>query len=49
MKHIIIAALAAIIIISGCTSPPPSATASHPFIKFVDPITEEVPHVQIDQ
>lgn len=53
MTRMIISILSLLLIVSGCTTPKrqmaPVTTAAYPFVLFLDPVTEEVPHVKIDR
>jgi hypothetical protein len=42
-RFILCLVLASVLAISGCATKP---TTRHPFPRFVDPVTEEVPHVR---
>jgi hypothetical protein len=41
-------ALCQVAMVTGCSTGGTKASAQYPVIKFVDPVSEEVPSVQID-
>jgi hypothetical protein len=47
-KHKMLLAVLAAIAIGGCSTGGTKATSHYPVIKFVDPVTEEVPNVTVD-
>jgi ribose/xylose/arabinose/galactoside ABC-type transport system permease subunit len=48
-KHKMLLAVLAAIVIGGCsTGGGTKATSRYPVTTFVDPVTEEVPHVTVD-